>query len=129
MQNDDAIGFIDNLELDIRVTDETPVQRQYRRIPKPLYAEVKNYLEDLLNRQWIKHSSSAYSSPVVIVRKKSGEMRLCIDYRELNRKTVPDKYPLPRIQEMLDNLHGMEWFSILDLGKAKINANKSSWVV
>ena len=118
MRNDDDIGFIDNLELDIRVTDETPVQRQYRRIPKPLYAEVKNYLEDLLNRQWIKHSSSAYSSPVVIVRKKSGEMRLCIDYRELNRKTVPDKYPLPRIQEMLDNLHGMEWFSTLDLGKA-----------
>ena len=90
------------------MNDETPVQRQYRRIPKPLYQEVKYYLEDLLNRQWIQRSSSPYASPVVIVRKKSGEMRLCIDYRELNKKTIPDKYPLPRIQEMLDNLHGMQ---------------------
>ena len=83
-----------------------------------MYQEVKNYLQDLLNKQWIKESSSSYASPVVIVRKKCGAMRLCIDYRELNRKTVQDKYPLPRIQEMVDNLHGMEWFSTLDLGKA-----------
>ena len=96
----------------------TPVQKQYRQVPKPLYPEVKNYLEDLLNRQWIKPSSSSYASPVVIVRKKCGAMRLCIDYRELNRRTIPDKYPLPRIQEMLDNLGGMAWFSTLDLGKA-----------
>ena len=118
MRDENDIGFIDNLELEIHLKDETPVQRQYRRIPKPLYKEVKQYLEDLLNRQWIKQSSSSYASPVVIVRKKSGAMRLCIDYRELNKRTVPDKYPLPRIQEMLDNLHGMEWFSTLDLGKA-----------
>ena len=54
----------------------------------------------------------------MIVRKKCGAMRLCVDYRELNRRTIPDKYPLPRIQEMLDNLSGMGWFSTLDLGKA-----------
>ena len=98
--------------------DETPVQKQYRRIPTPLYPEVKNYLEDLLNRNWIKPSTSSYASPVVIVRKKCGAMQLCVDYRELNRRTIPDKYPLPRIQEMLDNLSGMGWFSTLDLGKA-----------
>lgn len=79
---------------------------------------MNHYIEDLLNKNWIRASSSSYASPVVIVRKKDGAMRLCIDYRELNRRTVPDKYPLPRIQEMLDNLHGMEWFSTLDLGKA-----------
>ena len=118
MRNSDDINVIDELEMKLHMKDETPVQKQYRRIPKPLYPEVKSYLEDLLNRQWIKPSSSSYASPVVTVRKKCGAMRLCIDYRELNRRTIPDKYPLPRIQEMLDNLGGMAWFSTLDLGKA-----------
>ena len=118
MRDDDDINLIEGLELVMNMKDETPVQKQYRRIPKPLYPETKQYLEDLLNRQWIRQSSSSYASPVVIVRKKCGAMRLCIDYRELNKRTVPDKYPLPRIQEMLDNLHGMPWFSTLDLGKA-----------
>ena len=45
-------------------------------------------------------------------------MRLCVDYRELNKKTIPDQYPLPRVQEMIDSLSGMKWFSTLDLGKA-----------
>ena len=118
MRDEDDINLVEGLELKMNMKDETPVQRQYNRVPKPLYPEVKSYLEDLLNRQWIRQSSSSYASPVVIVRKKCGSMRLCIDYRELNRRTVPDKYPLPRIQEMLDNLHGMAWFSTLDLGKA-----------
>ena len=118
MRDEEDIGLIDGLCLKMNMSDETPVQKQYNRVPKPLYPEVKQYLEDLLNQNWIRPSSSSYASPVVIVRKKCGAMRLCIDYRELNRRTVPDKYPLPRIQEMLDNLHGMAWFSTLDLGKA-----------
>ena len=118
MQNDDDIGFIDNLEMEINLEDENPVQRQYYSIPKPLYPEVKSYIEDLLNRGWIQHSQSAYASPVVIVRKKCGSMRLCIDYRELNKKTRHDRYPLPRVQEMIDGLAGMKWFTTLDLGKA-----------
>ena len=72
----------------------------------------------MLNRRWIRKSESAYASPVVLARKKCGKMRLCIDYRELNKKTIPDQYPLPRVQEMLDSLSGMKWFSTLDLGKA-----------
>ena len=116
MRNDDDVNLIDGLCLQMNMEDETPVQRQYNRVPKPLYPEVKSYIEDLLNKKWIRPSSSSYASPVVIVRKKCGAMRLCVDYRELNRRTVPDKYPLPRIQEMLDNLHGMAWFSTLDLG-------------
>ena len=118
MRNDDDVNLIDGLCLQMNMEDETPVQRQYNCVPKPLYPEVKSYIEDLLNKKWIRPSSSSYASPVVIVRKKCGAMRLCVDYRELNRRTVPDKYPLPRIQEMLDNLHGMAWFSTLDLGKA-----------
>ena len=52
------------------------------------------------------------------VRKKDGTLRLCVDYRELNRRTVPDRHSIPRIQETLDSLGGNSWFSVLDQGKA-----------
>ena len=55
---------------------------------------------------------------MVCVRKKDGGMRLCVDYRSLNQKIVPDRHPIPRIQETLDNLGGNHWFSVLDQGKA-----------
>ena len=115
---DHDIGCIEDLKMDIKLTDPTPVQKNYVAVPRPLYPEVKSYIEDLLNRQFIKRSSSSYSSPVVCVRKKDKSLRLCVDYRELNKRTVPDRHPIPRIQETLDNLGGNSWFSVLDQGKA-----------
>lgn len=61
---------------------------------------------------------SSYAAPVVCIRKKDGNLRLCVDYRLLNRKTVPDRHPLPRIQDLIDTFGGYSWFSILDQGKA-----------
>ncbi|KAK3742618.1 hypothetical protein QZH41_000460, partial [Actinostola sp. cb2023] len=92
--------------------------QRYTSIPKPLYPEVKHYVEDLLNKGWVRKSRSAYSSPVVCVRKKDGSLRLCVDYRRLNQKTIPDRHPLPRIQTVLENLGGNHWFTLLDQGKA-----------
>ena len=85
---------------------------------KPLYPEVRAYIEDLLNRNFIRKSSSSYSSLVVCVRKKDQSLRLCVDYRALNKKTRPDRHPIPRIPETLDNLGWNSWFSVLDQGKA-----------
>ncbi|KAI4875326.1 hypothetical protein NFI96_030093, partial [Prochilodus magdalenae] len=112
------IGCIPSLQLKIHLRDETPVQKCYNSIPKPLYREVKEYIHNLLDHGWIKRSTSPYSSPVVCVRKKDKSLRLCVDFRELNRKTIPDRHPLPRIQDLLDNLGGYTWFSILDQGSA-----------
>eukprot|EP00794_Sanderia_malayensis_P014743 gene14743-16284_t len=67
---------------------------------------------------WNKESRSAYSSPVVCVHKKDGDLRLCIDFRELNRRTVTDRHPLPHVQTTLESLGGNSWFSLLDRGKA-----------
>lgn len=116
---DDAdIGCMPDLQLRINLTDETPVQKSYNSIPKPLYQEVKDYVQNLLVRGWIRKSTSSYSSPVVCVRKKDMSLRLCVDFRGLNSKTIPDRHPLPRIQDLLDNLGGNSWFSILDQGSA-----------
>ena len=117
-RNDDDVGCVENLELEIQLKDNEPVQKNYISIPKPLYGEVKEYLEDLINRNWICKSPSAYSSPMACVRKKNGSLRLCIDYRELNKKTYPERQPIPRIQDILNGLGGNKWFTVLDQGKA-----------
>ena len=67
---------------------------------------------------WIRESKSAYASPIVCVRKRDGSMRLCVDYRKLNLKTIPDRHPIPRIQDLLDGLYGQKLFSTLDMAKA-----------
>ena len=117
-RDDEDIGCCEELKMKINLTDNIPVQKSYNAIPKPLYPEVKQYIEDLLNRKFIRRSKSAYSSPVVCVRKKDGSLRLCVDYRELNRRTIADRHPLPKVQTTLENLEGNSWFSLLDQGKA-----------
>lgn len=117
-QTESDIGCIPSLQLKINLTDNVPVQTSYNSIPKPLYKEVKDYVQKLLDHGWIRKSTSPYSSPVVCVRKKDMSLRLCVDFRGLNRKTIPDRHPLPRIQDLLDNLGGYSWFSILDQGSA-----------
>ncbi|KAI5630534.1 hypothetical protein C0J50_7585, partial [Silurus asotus] len=112
------LGCIPNLQMVINLSDDVPVQRAYTSIPRPLFKEVKDYIQDLLIKGWIVKSKSAYSAPVVCVRKKDGTLRLCIDYHLLNQKNVPDRHPLPRIQDLLDTLGGYSMFSILDQGKA-----------
>lgn len=111
------IGQIDQLKLKLDLYDQTPVRQRYRSIPKPLYEEVKNYLNDLLTNDWIKKSYSSYWSPMVCVIKKDGSLRLCVDYRQLNQKIIPDKMPIPRIQDILDGLGMKSWFSTLDMAK------------
>ena len=80
------------------------MQKNYIDVPKPLYPELKHYIEDFLNRGFIQKSKSPYSSCCVILRKKDGSLRLCVDYRELNNKTIADRHPIPRVQDTLDNL-------------------------
>lgn len=114
----DEVGYIKNLKMDIKLTDETPVAKAYNAVPRALYDEVKNHIKDLLKKGFVRKSTSSYASPVVCVRKRDGSLRLCIDDRGLNKKTIPDRHPKPRIQEILDGLGSNMWFSVLDQGKA-----------
>ena len=116
------IGHVKDFKLDINLTDEFPVAEAYRKIPGHLYEEVKNHINDLLANGWIRQSYSPYSSPMVCVHKKDGGggggVRLCIDFRKLNKKTIPDMQPIPRVEDILDNLHGQSWFITLDMSQA-----------
>ena len=116
--SDDDVGCISELAMDIKMTSDQPVQKNDFSIPRPLYPEVKGYIEDPLNPGFIRKSTPPFSSSVVCVCKKDGGMRLCIDYRELNEKTVLDCHPIPCFQEALDSLGGKSWFTVLDQGKA-----------
>ena len=117
-KDDEDIGCIPELQMKLELSDKQPVQKSYMSVPRPLYAEVKQYIKDLLNRGWIRPSRSSYSSTVVCVRKKDGDLRLCVDFRALNNKTFPDRHPLPRVNEILDSLGGNNYFSMLDQGKS-----------
>ena len=117
-KDESDIGDVKDFQMPIHLVDNIPVAAPYRRIPPHLYKEVKNYIDDLITNGWVQESMSSYSSPIVVVRKKDGSMRMCIDYRALNLKTVPDAQPIPRIQDILDTLGGQQWFSTLDMSKA-----------
>ncbi|CAA7046066.1 unnamed protein product, partial [Microthlaspi erraticum] len=86
----------------------------YRLAPSEM-AELKKQLEDLTDKGFVRPSSSPWGAPVLFVKKKDGSFRLCIDYRGLNKVTIKNKYPLPRIDELLDQLQGASWFSKIDL--------------
>ena len=120
------IGNVTSTSMDIKLHNNTPVQLNYHSVPKPLYAELKTHIEDLLNRGWIVSSGSSYSSPVVSFRKKDGTLRLPCDNRKLNSNTIPDRHPLPKVQQILENLGGNQYFSILDQGKAYQHKNEAN---
>ena len=90
----------------IRLDDYTPFKERHRRIPPHLYEEVKKHLKEMMDKGAIQKSSSPWESPVVLVRKKDGGLRFCIDLRRLNNRTIKDAYSLPRIDEALDCLGG-----------------------
>ena len=96
-------------------TSGPPVKIPPRRVPANYRKAVEEQLQSMLNAGIIEESSSPWMAPAVYVPKKSGEIRICIDYRELNKKTIKDAYPLPRPDEVQDKLQGSAVFSILDL--------------
>ena len=112
------LGCTQTVQHRISTEDDIPVNQRHRQIPPNQFDEVKEHLQELLNRGIIQPSQSDYASPIVLVRKKSGALRLCVDYRRLNAKTRRDAYPLPRIEESLDALGGAWYFSTIDLASA-----------
>jgi hypothetical protein len=96
-------------------TGTTPIYKTPYRMATPELAELKEHVKELLENGFIRPSSSPWGAPVIFVLKKDGTQRLCVDYHALNEITVKNKYPLPRIDDLFDQLHGACVFSKIDL--------------
>ena len=105
-----AVEFEINME-----EGSTPPNRPPYRLSPKEHEELQAQIDDLLAQGHIRPSSSPYGAPVLFVPKKDGRWRMCVDYRALNRQTVKDRYPLPRIDDLLDRLGKARHFTTLDL--------------
>ena len=109
------LGKTDILHHRIDLHDDVPIKERARRIAPTMIEELKQHLQQLLQMGVIEDSVSPWSSPIVLIRKRSGELRMCVDYRKLNAKTIRDSYRIPTIEELIDTLGGASWFATLDL--------------
>lgn len=102
------------LKIDLIDQHKTVQRRPYRLSPAEKVI-VRNKIQSLLDAKVIRESSSPFASPILLVKKKDGTDRMCVDFRELNANTRPEHYPLPRIDEQVDRLNGAHFFSSLDM--------------
>ena len=89
--------------------------------------KVEEMADEMLDKRIVEHSSSPWASPIVLVSKQDGSTRFCVDYRRLNAITKLDKFPLPQIDDSLDLLSGMKYFSTLDLATGYWQVNMSPY--
>ena len=115
---DDISGLPPDREIDFQIElapgTELISRAPYRMAPAEL-KEFKVQMEEMVNKGFVRPSTSPWGAPVLFVKKKDGSMRLCIDYRELNKVTIRNQYPLPRIDDLFDQLQGAKVFSKIDL--------------
>jgi hypothetical protein len=113
--------FFDEHQDELAVSASSSSNASSRRLPSrveteaPELAELKEHIKELLEKGFIHPSSSLWGAPVIFVLKKDGTQRLCMDYRALNAVTVKNKYPLPKIDDLFDQLRGACVFSKIDL--------------
>ena len=109
------LGRTSKLRHHINTGQAPPIRQPVRRVPPHRRGEVRELLDQMLDKGVIEPSASPWASPIVLVQKKDGSTRFCVDYRKVNDVTRKDAYPLPRIDATLDTLHGSQWFSTMDL--------------
>ena len=96
-------------------TEGPPLRQSYRRQNPAVRQEEMTQVQQMLSSGVIRPSNSPWASPVVMVKKKDGSLRFCVNFRQFNAATIKDAHPIPRIEDLLDTLHGARWFSTLDL--------------
>jgi len=111
----DQFGKTNVITHTIDTGNASPLKQRFYRTSYKNQEFIKEEIDRLLKSGLIQPSRSQWTSPVVVVEKKNGKKRLCIDYRKLNSITKKDNYPLPRIDDMLETLEGSQWFTSLDL--------------
>ena len=115
------IGHCPILKHEIDVFDAKPIAQPLRRAPLHLEKKIDDMIQELEEKGIIRESSSPWSSPIVVVQKKSGDIRLCIDYRKLNSVTKRPIHPISDNQQLFDSLVGLKYFSALELSSCYYN--------
>ena len=105
-------------EHEIKLRDDEPVAVHARRLPYSQRKEIDSQIEALLEKGYIEKSNSQYAAQIVPVRKKDGSLRMCVDYRGINSKTVKCNYPVSRLEDLFERVKGCKVFSVLDLKEA-----------
>lgn len=113
--DDSQMGRTNLVKHPINTGNADPIRQHPRRLPIAKRDDAERIIKDMHDQGIIEPSDSPWSSPVVLVKKKDGSTRFCVDYRRLNEVTKKDCYPIPRIDDTLDTLSGSRWFSTLDL--------------
>ncbi len=114
-ENETDLGHTDVTQHRIDTGEAKPIRQPPRRVPAAYRQENQKLLQDMLKRNIVQPSTSPWAAPVVLIRKKNGTLRFCVDYRKLNAVTRKDAYPLPRVDDALDTLAGSCWFTTLDM--------------
>jgi len=115
---DEAVGHVPGIQHRINTGAATPVCTRQWRLPQATKDIIREQCNSMLNNGVIEPSTSPWLSPVVLVKKKCGSLRFCVDYRNLNAVTTADTYPLPRIEELIDELGPTDTFTTLDARSA-----------
>lgn len=111
--SDTATSTVKTGKIQIKLTSQVPVAYHPYRLSYQEKLKVRELIIDLLDKNIIKISTSAYASPIILVKKKDGTDRMCVDFRALNRITIKDRHPLPLIEDHIDRLGGFEYFSFV----------------
>ncbi|KAL3862869.1 hypothetical protein ACJMK2_008815 [Sinanodonta woodiana] len=109
------LGRTNIVQHKINTGNANPIKQHPRRLPLSKRQAAEDEIDGMLKDGIIEPSKSPWASPIVLVQKKDGSVRFCVDYRRLNDVTLKDNYPLPRIDDTFDALRGSKWFSTLDL--------------
>ena len=114
-RSSDDLGCTDRVKHTINTGAAHPIRQPVRRMPYGKREIERKEVEKMLEKGIIEPSNSPWSSPIVLVGKKDGSTRFCVDYRRLNEVTVKDAYPIPRVDDCFDALSGSKWFNCMDL--------------
>ena len=118
----EAPGTMNLVQHDIKLTSDETVRSRPYPVPYSLRESLREDVDDMIRMGVVRESNSLYASPVVVVKKKDGSNRICVDYRKLNKLTVFDPEPMPTVEEVFQKLNGDKYFS-------KINLSKGYWQI
>lgn len=117
---DEDYGCTGVVRHQIPTGDAAQSRERYRPVPPTLYSEIRTLLRGMLEGGILRESSSPWAAPIVLVQKKTGAWRFCVDYQKLNNVTKKDAFPLPRIEDSLTSLTQAAWYSTLDLASGLV---------